>query len=166
MSRGRCPTYNGNSAARLEQAVLEYLSQFSDPERVREHMEAAEERDLGQRQAELDEVLAGISELESQFSRHLDLLKREVLNEGEFVKANEGIRSQRDAFEARKLELESWLEEQRGKVSAAEGMPQAIRSFMEDFQSMEVRVQKAHLQTILKAAHVHRDGRIELEFRG
>lgn len=38
MSRGRCPTYNGNSAPRLEQAVLEYLSQFSDPERVREHM--------------------------------------------------------------------------------------------------------------------------------
>jgi len=166
MSRGRCPTYNGNSAPRLEQAVLEYLSQFSDPERVREHMEAAEERELEQRQADLDEVTAGISGLESQFSRHLDLLKRDVLNEEEFVKANEGIRSQRDAFEGRKQELEGWLEEQRGKVSAAEGMPQAIRSVMEDFQGMEVRVQKAHLQTILKAAHVHRDGRIELEFRG
>jgi hypothetical protein len=30
---------------------------------------------------------------------------------------------------------------------------------------MEPRIQKAHLQTILKAAHVYRDDRIELEFR-
>jgi len=41
---------------------------------------------------------------------------------------------------------------------------QQIKPFLEDFQHMDPRVQKAHLQTILKAAHVSRD-KIELEFR-
>ena len=44
-------------------------------------------------------------------------------------------------------------------------MPAAIRSFVDDFASMDVRVAKAHLQEILKAAHVNRGDRIELEFR-
>jgi hypothetical protein len=39
-----------------------------------------------------------------------------------------------------------------------------IKTFLEDFYIMEPRVQKAHLQTILKAAYVSRD-KIELEFR-
>ena len=43
-------------------------------------------------------------------------------------------------------------------------MPGMIKTFLEDFRDMEPRVQKAHLQTILKAAHVSRD-KIELEFR-
>jgi hypothetical protein len=53
-----------------------------------------------------------------------------------------------------------------GRVAAAEGLPQAILSFLEDFQELDVRRQKAQLQTILKSAHVHRDDRLELEFRG
>ena len=35
----------------------------------------------------------------------------------------------------------------------------------EAFQSVDIRQQKAQLQTILKAANVYKDGRIELEFR-
>jgi hypothetical protein len=46
-----------------------------------------------------------------------------------------------------------------------ERVPKVIKSFMEAFQSLEPRQQKAQLQTILKAAHVYKDGRIELEFR-
>ena len=65
-----------------------------------------------------------------------------------------------------KLGLTQWLDEQEGKVSSAEKMPAAIRSFVDDFASMDVRVAKAHLQEILKAAHVYRDDRLELEFRG
>jgi hypothetical protein len=37
---------------------------------------------------------------------------------------------------------------------------------MEDFRDMEVPQVKAFLQSIIKAAHVFSDGRIELEFRG
>lgn len=50
-------------------------------------------------------------------------------------------------------------------MSSAEKMPAAIRSFTEDFGNMDVRVAKAHLQEILRAAHVYRDDRLELEFR-
>ena len=44
-------------------------------------------------------------------------------------------------------------------------LPTRVGSFLEDFQSLDVRRAKALLQTILKAAHVYRDDRIELSFR-
>ncbi len=74
--------------------------------------------------------------------------------------------SQSTAWEARREELSSWLEEQRTRVSTAERLPGAIKSFLTDFESLDVRHQKAQLQAILKSAYVFRDERIELEFRG
>ena len=56
------------------------------------------------------------------------------------------------------------LENEREREQTIERVPGMIKTFLEDFQHMEPRVQKAHLQTILKAAHVSRD-KIELEFR-
>ena len=44
--------------------------------------------------------------------------------------------------------------------------PADIKYFLEDFEGLDIRVQKAHLQTILKAAYIHRDRKIEVEFRG
>ncbi len=145
--------------------MLEYLSQFSDPELVRQYMEAAERKELKQKQAELKSVTKGLSDLETQFLKHLDFLKRELLNEEEFAKANESIRSQKDALESKQAELQHWLDEQEGKVIASENIPKAIGSFLEDFEKMNIRVAKAHLQTILKAVHTYRDDRIEIEFR-
>ncbi len=58
------------------------------------------------------------------------------------------------------------MEEQRTRVSTAERLPGAIQSFLADFESLDVRHQKAQLQAILKSAYVYRDERIELEFRG
>jgi hypothetical protein len=46
-----------------------------------------------------------------------------------------------------------------------EKVPKVIKTFAEAFQSLDIRQQKAQLQTILKAAYVYNDGRIELEFR-
>ena len=165
-SRGSCSTYNGHSAPRLEKAILEHLGQFSDPELVREHMAAAERKEMERREEDLHDVQRGLADLESQFLKHLDFLKREILNEQEFMRANETLRTQKDAMEGQRRELEEWIGEQRGKVSAAESMPRAIGEFLDDFESMDVRRQKARLQTILKAAHIYRDNRIELEFRG
>jgi hypothetical protein len=51
-------------------------------------------------------------------------------------------------------------------MKVAELLLNSIGLFLEAFQSMDVRQQKAQLQTILKAARVYNDGRIELEFRG
>ena len=92
-------------------------------------------------------------------------MQREVISESEFVKANEASRSQVTALEARRDELKKWVGEQRERVLAAERLPGAIGSFLDDFQGMEVRQQKAQLQSILKAAYVKKDNSIELEFR-
>ena len=48
----------------------------------------------------------------------------------------------------------------------AAAVPVKVRPFMEDFRDMEVPQAKDILQGIIKAAHVFKDGRIELEFRG
>ncbi len=45
-------------------------------------------------------------------------------------------------------------------------VPRAIKTFEEAFQNLELLLQKAQLQTILKAAYIYKDGNIELEFRG
>jgi hypothetical protein len=54
----------------------------------------------------------------------------------------------------------------RASEALIERVPKAILTFEEAFHTLELRQQKAQLQTILKAAHVYNDGRIELEFRG
>jgi len=163
-SREMCATYNGHAAQRLEEAVLDYLGEFSDPEKVREHMQAAKSRELGKKEAELSAANRSLSAIETQFMQHLDLLKRDVLSEGEFIKANEGLRTQKVELEGRKADLDAWLKQQQGRASAAERMPVAIRSFVEDFGRLDVRVQKARLQEILKAVVVDKDT-LEVEFR-
>jgi Ca2+-binding EF-hand superfamily protein len=44
-------------------------------------------------------------------------------------------------------------------------VPQAIKAFVDVFQSLDTRQQKAQLPTILKTATIYKDGKIELEFR-
>ena len=165
-SRALCSTYNGHSAQKLEKAILEYLSQFSDPKLVRKHLQTARAKDLEQKETELAEARRGLAHLDSEFQKHLDLLKRDILNEDEFNKANFFIREERSALKIKSQELEGWLRNQETKASSAERIPVEIKSFLEDVQGLDIRVQKAHLQTILKSAYVHRDGRIEIEFRG
>ena len=69
-------------------------------------------------------------------------------------------------LQTRWQDLALWTEEQRTRVSTAERLPGAIKSFLADFEGLDVRHQKAQLQAILKSAYVFRDERIELEFRG
>ena len=165
-SKANCAYYNGHSAPKLERAILEYLGQFSDPKLVRQHIEAASKREISRKSEELKETEKGLREIESQFLSHLGLLQRQVLNEEEFGKANESIRGQKAVLQEKQSELAQWLKEQQSRVSSAEKMPAAIKSFVKDFGAMEVRLAKAHLQEILKAAYIYRDDRIEIEFRG
>ena len=65
----------------------------------------------------------------------------------------------------RKAELEASVAAQKDMEAQAAAVPVKVRSFMEDFRDMEVPQAKAVLQSIIKAAHVFKDGRIELEFR-
>ncbi len=86
------------------------------------------------------------------------------MNEAEFMKANDMVRDQASALQARKESLAQWVDEQKQRAKTRERVPGLIKTFLEDFQTMDPRLRKSHLQTILKAAHVRRDA-IELEFR-
>ncbi len=55
-SRAQCSTYNGHRVKLLEEAVLEYLGRFSNPELVREHLDAASCRDIQRHEKELSSV--------------------------------------------------------------------------------------------------------------
>ncbi|MDP3061650.1 MAG: recombinase family protein, partial [Chloroflexota bacterium] len=142
-----------------------YLSQYSDPQRVRELL-AAQERDATPGlDAQLADATKRLATLERDFLANLDLLKRGVLNEDEFSKANETRRAERVAVDARVADLKGRIEAERRRAEQADAIPQAVGSFLETFQSIDARQAKAKLQTILKAAYIYRDGRIELEFR-
>ncbi len=164
-SRGLCSVYNGHSAPKLEKVILEYLEQFSDLDKVRDYLAAAERTEIEKREAELQHVEKRLADSDPQFLQHLDLLKRGLLNEQEFKRANEAAREKTKADEEKKKELTAWLKREHSIESRIESVPGEIKTFIEASQTMDVRRQKAQLQTIIKAAKVFRDGRIELEFR-
>ena len=95
----------------------------------------------------------------------LDRLDRAIINETEYTKRAEVRREEQAGLQARKGELEASIAAQRDREAQAKAVPVRVRSFLEDFGGMEITKAKAVLQTILKAAHVYRNGRIELEFR-
>ena len=64
----------------------------------------------------------------------------------------------------RKSSLTVWVDEPKDRAQTRDRVPGLIKTFLEDFQAMDPRLRKSHLQTILKAAHIGRDT-IELEFR-
>ncbi len=64
-SRAMCAHYNGHSAPKLETAVLDYLGQFSDPEMVERHIEAADLEELSTRESELMAIESGLKELDA-----------------------------------------------------------------------------------------------------
>ncbi len=164
-SRARCAFYNGHTAGALEKALLEYLGQYSDPNKVRELLAASEKREIKRREGELRQTERRLAEVGADFTKNLELLKRDVLNEEEFRKANEARRDDRTRLEARRVELSAWVGQQQQRQEAVGSLPGRVRSLLKDFQDLDTRRAKALLQTILKTAHVHRDGRIELEFR-
>jgi hypothetical protein len=73
-------------------------------------------------------------------------------------------RDQVSGLQERRESLAQWVDEQKERSAARDRTPGLIETFLEDFEAMDPRVRKSHLQTILKAAHISRDT-IELEFR-
>ena len=56
--------------------------------KVRGHLALGQAKEMEQKEAELEGVIRALADLEGQFIKHLDLLKRGVLSEAEFTKAN------------------------------------------------------------------------------
>lgn len=164
-ARGSCVS-NGHSAPRLEAAVLEYLGQYSDPDKVRELMAAKEASESERLPSDLALVERRLAELEADFHENLALLKRGTLDEGDFLRANAVRKQERTTLENRRAELANQAAQAAASDQAAAAVPARVQSFLDDFQGMETRKAKAVLQTILKAVHVYQDKRLELEFRG
>jgi hypothetical protein len=165
-SKARCGVSNGHSAPKLEEAVLDFLGQYSDPGVVRQLLEAQGVESDTRGEAELATVSRRLVELEQGFLNDLERVDRGILTEAEYLK-RQGVRRQEQAgLHARKVRLEASVAAQRNMEAQAASVPVKVRSFLEDFQAMDVRQAKAILQGIIKAAHVWKDGRIQLEFRG
>jgi len=163
-SREHCAYPNGHSARRLEAAVLEYLGRYSDPDTVRELLAADATDAAGRAAAELRKVERDLAALDEDFQRNLDLLKRGILDEAEFVKANTARRTERAALETKRAELSEQDAAEHARQRTAATLPARVRSFLEDVQAMDVRQAKPLLAAIVKAVHVYRDT-LELEFR-
>lgn len=90
---------------------------------VREYLSAMDKKELEEREKELRQVERRLTEYESGFLARLDdLLKRRILNEQEFAKANETARNEKAVLESRKAELEELVLKERERTSLAEPM--------------------------------------------
>jgi hypothetical protein len=143
-----------------------YLGEFSDPIKVRQYLASSQKEDTEKYEVELKGVEKRMAALDAQFLTQLDgLLKRKVLTESEFAKANGVARSQKEELEAKKAELSKQLNKAKASEALVAKVPLAIKTFVEAFHGLEPGQQKAQLQTILKSANIYNDGKIELEFR-
>ena len=164
-SKEDCTYHNGHNAKRIEPAVLEYLGQFSDPAQVARLLKEAGATELNRKKTELTKLDRRLKSLDSDFHKNLDYLKRGLLNEEEFSKANVERRDERATLEMRLAELREELHRPEINRESITSLPARITSFVESFEQLEVPKAKAMLQMILKGAYVWTDGRVELEFR-
>ena len=84
-----------------------HLGQYSSPKKVRELHAADSRRVLKQREPELRRVDKRLADIEADFHKNVDLLKRDLLNEEEFRRVNEARREERSHLEGRREELAS-----------------------------------------------------------
>lgn len=164
-AKSLCSISNGHSAKPLEKAVLEFLSQYSDERLVRQKLAVTRKTDTQRHEKQLKTVNKQLEDSDREFLMHLDLLKRGSINEGEFNKANAAIRNRSEKLQADKERLESLAKETTASRAMAEQIPAKIVSFMKAFEGMAVQKQKAALQSIVKAVHIWKEGRLEVEFR-
>jgi site-specific DNA recombinase len=164
--RGRalCDDIRYHSARKLEEAVLEHLNQYSDPERVRALVVAAPSP-VDALEAEQQRIERRLTEINQDFQENLALLKHGVLDEDDFVRANGARKDEREALEKRRAELAERTHASTAQSDAVAKLPQRIRDFRAQLEELPTRKAKALLQTILQAAYVHNDNRIELVFR-
>ena len=165
MAAALCEQGSPHRQEALEEAILDHLGRYSDPEVVRQLLEAQGQEIDHRAVQELARVDKRLGELERAFLNDLDRVDREIMTESEYLKRQEVRRQEQGELQARKEDLEAAVAAQNGLEAAVTAVPVKVRSFIEDFGEMDVREAKAMLQTIIKSVHVSNDGRIEIEFR-
>ena len=166
MARALCADSLSHRQEALEEAILDHLGQYSDPEMVRELLEAHGQESDTSDEAELGRVTGRMAELEQGFLNDLDRVDRGIMTEPQYLTRQEARRQEQEGLQSRKVDLEASVAAQRDMEAQVDAVPVKVGTFLENFQNMDVRQAKAILQGIIKAAHVWNDGRVELEFRG
>ncbi len=101
-------------------------------------LDASEKRDIKRQEIELRQVERRLAEVEADFTKNLELLKRDVLNEDEFNKANVTRREERTRLTERQVELTEWVAQQYDRLEIVSALPARVRSLLKDFQSLDV----------------------------
>ena len=86
------------------------IARVQRPEEGAELLDASEKQEIRRRAAELKQVERRLDEAEADFAKNVALLKRDVLDEAEFRKANEARRDERARLTGRQTELTSLAE--------------------------------------------------------
>jgi len=106
-----------------------------------------------------------LTDCEGGLLERLDgLLRRNIISEAEFERANQAEQERNARLGVGRSELKGWLDKKRDRASLGKQLPQFIGTFLEALESLGPRQQKTRLQTVLKAACVYTDSRIGLEF--
>ena len=164
-ARAACEFHNNRTSTKLEPAVLQYLEPFSDPKRVSELIKDSGAKELNRKKNELSRTEKQLADLEADFHKNLDLLKKELLTEEEFGAANAKRRDERAKTEMRLADLRDEISTAESAHDSLTGLPDRIAGFRDAFEQLDVPKAKAMLQMMLKAVYVRNDNRIEVEFR-
>ena len=165
MSAALCGEGRNHRQDALEEAILDHLGRYSDPVVVRQLLVAQGEETDHRADQELARANKRLVELEQAFLNDLDRVDRGIMTEPEYLKRQEVRRQEQTELQTQKADLEATVRLQNELEATVTTVPAKVQSFLEDFQRMDVREAKAVLQSILKAAHVFSDGRLEIEFR-
>ena len=165
MSIALCDQGRNHRQDELERVVIEYLGQYTDADMVRALLEDQGQEKDARADSELARVNQRLAELEQGFLNDLDRVDRGIMTEPEYLKRQEVRRQEQEEVQPLKAELEVTVQLQKDTEATVTTVPAKVQSFLEDFQRMDVKEAKAVLQSILKAAHVFNDGRVEIEFR-
>ena len=165
MARALCDQQVSHRREPLEEAILEHLGQYSDPDMVRELLEAQGQKTDHRAEQELAAATKRLGELEQAFLNDLDRVDRHIMTEEQYLLRQRERDTEQAGLKARRAELEAVVSAQRDVEAAVATVPDKIGSFLEDVRDMDVREAKAIFQAIIRSAHVFSDGRIEMQFR-
>jgi hypothetical protein len=97
------------------------LGRFSDPKLVAQYLAATDEEKIKEREVESKDVEKQLADSQEGLLKRLDdLLKRKIISEAEFDRANKMEREKVAKLEARQTELKGWLEKERDRSALAE----------------------------------------------
>ena len=160
-----CQIYNGHSAVKLERAVLGALAPYAEPDLVRDLLDEQVQRTTPTVADELKRVDARLAALDKDFDDNLSLLKRGLLDDEDFARANRNGKDERASLTARRAELEHQARDASAHAALVAKLPTLVGDFVRDVGSKDVLAAKAQLASFVETIVVFNDGRVDVNFR-